>query len=57
MTPDVFKPDAAYFEALANKIVRLSKVPLEDITRVDINCGSGSGFGWVVLKSGERIYV
>lgn len=57
MTPQIFRPDERYFQALSEKIVRLSKRSPDEIACVDINCGSGVRIGWVILKNGERIAV
>jgi hypothetical protein len=53
----VFKPDMVYFNALAEKIARLSGLNVELIERVEINCGNGSYLGVVILKTGEKITV
>lgn len=53
----VFKPDKKYFDALAERMVRLAKVSENDVVFIEINCGSHSGLGTVILKSGEKVKV
>jgi hypothetical protein len=53
----IFQPNSAYFEALAQKIVRLSGVSAELVDRVAINCGNDGRLGTVILKSGQTIEV
>jgi hypothetical protein len=51
----VFSPDRQYFDALVSRIIRVSGVPEDSISLVQINCGNGSGLGTVIKKNGERI--
>lgn len=53
----IFKPDKKYFDALAEKMVRLAKVSVENVAFIEINCGSDSALGTVILKSGEKLKV
>jgi hypothetical protein len=53
----VFQPDRAYFDALAQKIVRLSGVSVGEVDLVSINCGNDGSLGAVILKSGQAIKV
>lgn len=54
---EVFKPDRRWSEYTADLIARMSKIERSQIKHVEINCGSGSVLGWVVLQNGERISV
>lgn len=54
---DICKPNKAYFDALAAKMLRMAKVTPEQVERIDINCGSGGGLGKVHLKDGTVISV
>jgi hypothetical protein len=53
----VCQPDSQFFGAIAEKIVRLSKVPVDSVAMVSINFGSGSALGSIRLKNGELITV
>jgi hypothetical protein len=53
----IFQPDRAYFDALAQKIVRLSGVSVGEVSSVSINCGNDGSLGQVILKTGETIKV
>jgi peptide methionine sulfoxide reductase MsrB len=53
----IYQPDREYFQALAEKIIRLSKCNVEVVERVEINCGNSSHLGCVVLKTGEKIVI
>jgi hypothetical protein len=52
-SPAVFKPDLAYFGAIALKAVRCAGVDPADVLIVSINCGNGAGLGQVVMKDGR----
>lgn len=53
----IFQPDRPYFDALAQKIFRLSGVSIGEVDRVSINCGNDGSLGAVTLKSGQVIKV
>jgi hypothetical protein len=53
----IFQPDRAYFDALAQKIVRLSGVSVGEVSSVSINCGNDGSLGAVILKSGQIVKV
>ena len=53
----VYTPDTQWAQARVAKILRLSGFKEAEVERVEINCGNGVNYGWVVLKDGEKIEV
>lgn len=53
----IFVPDRHYFESRVRSIIRLSKIPEDEVLRVEINCGNGPGLGTIVKKNGEKVEV